>query len=396
MRGEYARSRYDPFSGLVGTSQRDDAWSALVGVAPWQDLYFLDLPAHFEAEVEFREIGRLFRSIANPGAPVDRFLQQARVGAGWAGLEGSVLFGRERDNVDGLDFLPRFRTDIFDAQLSYSPIFQSEAETLWRKLVGQPYVQVGWTRERLKPTHTPTAGDIVGERILAREQTVITDDVGAVISSFPGAAFLDPTAGFLGSPALVPANEFFDPFVGLPLLVFSDHWFRTTSVAFGSSYSGGNWSLTHSVLRFEDNTRESADTRSDLSGFNGSVYVGGRGSVSLSLQRQREKFEDLGFQRTTWTGSVNLNAQLMPEVLDGSLSTSLTRSRDSTSSVDSRFTTVSGRLDWHAWEATPKRPGLTLSLFGVWTDLHDSVNRPIAVSTYQVFLQGSLRWPVQF
>ncbi|MCP3984964.1 MAG: hypothetical protein GY723_11280 [bacterium] len=395
LRGEYARTRYDPFVGISGSAKRDDAWSVLIGVAPWQNLVFLDYPVQIEAEVEFREIGRLFRSIANPGAPVDRFLQQVRLGSSWAGLQGSVLFGRERDNVEDLEFLPRFRTDIFDAQLSWSPRFRTPPESLWRKLLGQPYLQVGWTRERLKPVHSPSAEDVLGARILAREQTVITDDLGAVIQSFPGAAFLDPTAGLLGTAALVPANDFFDPFVGLPELVFSDRWFRTTAVAFGSSYNRGSWSLSHTVLRYEDNTRQDPDSRSDLSGLNGSLYLGSQASLSLSLQRQREKFEDLGFQRTTWLGSVNLNAQLVPEVLDGSFTASLTRSRNSYSTVDSRFTTLSGRLDWHAWQARPTRPGLTLSLFGTWTDLHDSVNRSLAVSSFQVFLQASIRWPVQ-
>ncbi|MCP5058588.1 MAG: hypothetical protein GY937_17950 [bacterium] len=395
LRGEYARTRYDPFVNIVGTSERDDAWSVLLGLAPWQNLMLLEFPVQLEAELEFREVGRLFRSIANPGAPVDRFLQQIRLGSSWAGLQGSVLFGRERDNVEDLEFLPRFRTDIFDAQLSWSPYFQTPPETLWRKLLGQPYVQVGWTRERLKPTHSPESEDVLGARILAREQTVITDDLGAVIQSFPGAAFLDPTAGLLGSAALVPSNDFFDPFVGLPVFVFSDRSFRTTAVAFGSSYDRGSWSVTHTVLRFEDNTRQDPDSRTDLSGVNGSVYIGSRTNLSLSLQRQREKFEDLGFQRTTWLGSLNLNAQIVPEVLDGSFTASLTRSRDSVSSVDSRFTTLSGRMDWHAWQARPTRPGLTLSLFGVWTDLHDSVNRTLAVSSFQVFLQATLRWPVQ-
>jgi len=207
---------------------------------------------------------------------------------------------------------------------------------------------------------------VLGARILAREQTVITDDLGAVIQSFPGAAFLDPTAGLLGTAALVPSNDFFDPFVGLPELIFSDRSFRTTAVAFGSSYNRGSWSVTHTVMRFEDNTRQDPDSRTDLSGVNGSVYIGSRASLSLSLQRQREKFEDLGFQRTTWLGSMNLS-----------------------------FTTLSGRMDWHAWQARPTRPGLTLSLFGIWTDLHDSVNRTLAISTYQVFLQATVRWPVQ-
>lgn len=395
LRGEYARTDYDPFVGITGRSEQDDAWSALLGLAPWQNLMLGEFPVQLEAQIELREVGRLFRSIANPGAPVDRSLQQARLGGSWAGLQGSVLFGRERDNVDDLSFLPRFRTDLFDAQLSWSPMFSTPSETLWRTWLGQPYVQVGWTRERLKPVHTPSAEDVLGASILARERTVITDDLGAVLQSFPGAAFLDPTAGILGTAALVPAGSFFDPFVGLPTLVFSDRLFRTTILAFGSSYNQGSWSFSHTVQRFDDKTRQESDSRSDLSGLNGSIYVGNRGSVNFSVQRQREKFHDLGFWRTTWLGSLNLNAQLVPEVLDSSLTASLTDSKDSASSVNSRFITLSSRLDWHVWQARPTRPGLTLSLFGIWTDLDDSVNPTFAVSTYQVFLQATLRWPVQ-
>jgi hypothetical protein len=325
---------------------------------------------------------------------VDRYLQQARLGLAWGSFTGNFSFGRERDNVDGLDFLPRFRTDLFDGQLGWSPYFVTPADSLWRKILGQPYVQVGWARERLKPVHAPDEGALLGARALARAQTVITDDQGAIIASFPGAAFLDPTASVFGTPALVAADQYFDPFDELPVLILSDRSFRTSSLTFGSSYERGSWSLSQTVMRFEDRTRQEPDARSDLTGLTGSLYLGNRGSVSLSVQRQREKFEDQGFQRTTWLGNVNLTGQLVPEVLDASITGSLTRSRDSISSVDSRMVILSGRLDWHAWQARPNRPGLSLSLFGTWTDLHDSVNRAMAIDTFQVFLQATLRWPI--
>lgn len=396
LRGEYARTRFDPFVDLAGRAERDDAWSVLIAVRPWPQLLLAEHPLTAQLEVEFREVGRLFRSIGNPGAPTDRYLQQVSLSSNWAGFNGRFSFARERDNVDDLDFLPRFRTDLFDGQLGFSPVFRTPPEGWFRKLLGQPFVQANWSRERLKPTHSPTAREVVGAAILARSQTTITNDQGAVIDTFSGAAFLDPTASVFGTQALVSSGRFFDPFLGLPEFVFSDRWFRTASLSMGSSYERAAISLSHTMLLFEDNTRQQPDTRSDLTALNGTLLLGTRGSLGLSVQHQREKHEDVGYEQTMWLGSMHLAGKLVPERLDGSLQASIARSRDSISSLDSRFSVISGRLDWHALQARPQRPGLTLSLLSSWTDLEDSVNRAASTETFQVFLQAELRWPIQW
>ena len=69
LRGEYARTRFDPFTSIAGTSERDDAWSVLVGVSPFQDAALFGEPFRADLDLEFREVGRLFRSVANPAAP---------------------------------------------------------------------------------------------------------------------------------------------------------------------------------------------------------------------------------------------------------------------------------------------------------------------------------------
>jgi hypothetical protein len=244
VRGEYARTRFDPDVDGPGNSVRDDGYSVLVGIRPWLGLEVAGQPLDTELTLELSELGPYFGSPANPGRSADRRLEQAAWRATWAGLDASVSFERERHNVDDRDELPKFRTDGFMSSLNYSPqgLDPEGRVTRW---LGKPFVGVDWGRTRVKPTSTPDPDEL------------LLDDV-----------------------------------FGSYIPVYADQVQRTSSLRLGSWYPSFTWSLTHGVARFEDRTRLGADTRSDLTALSLSFPVNERLNFGLTVQRDRYKLED--------------------------------------------------------------------------------------------------------
>src|SRR5690606_17759924 len=134
LRGEYAVSRFDfdgdgadldsnntidPGENLP--AERDDAYSALITYLPWHEKLVAGKPLAWNLGLESRRIGTFFRSPANPVGVSDRELLRGFTGMNWSGIDAQLSIGRERDNVEGFDFLPRTETAQNVIALTYAP-----------------------------------------------------------------------------------------------------------------------------------------------------------------------------------------------------------------------------------------------------------------------------------
>lgn len=379
VRTEYAQTRYDPFDGGLGVSNDDDAWSLLIEVRPWWDFRIDESPIESQFAYEHRRVGPLFRSVANPGAPVDREFHEVRGNVRWASFDLRASAAREEDNVEDLDALPSFRTERWQANFGWSPQFDDEPPE-W---LGRPRFGLNLSGEQTDPLQAPDSAALAA--VIGNSVTTVTNSLGAVVSVFPGAAAIDPAG-----PTIVRGG-FFNPFGPIPQFALADRAFQSGSLEVSTSYGWGSVSISHGIDKFDDRTNASADSRTDMSALQLNFRIGEKGQAGMRLQRQRERFTSLGFRRTNWLANANLN-WTFNEDLTGALMASVNRSEDSTDTLDQRFTMVTGRLDWTALRPEDWKPGFSLSLYGTWTDQANRIFDIGHGDDLQVFLEARMTW----
>ncbi|MDX1649987.1 MAG: hypothetical protein R3263_09060, partial [Myxococcota bacterium] len=349
LRGEYARTHFDPDGPGPDASRRDAGWSVLGEVRPFRSLVLAGRPLAMSLSAEQRELGADFRSIANPGAPRDQRSLDLRWRGDWAGLQTSLGFYRARDDVDEDPLQAGYRADRFDAELAYAfPWLARRPEA--ERWLGAPYLSVRWSRDRLKPIDRPEA-----------PKRVVVPGVGLV---------------------------------ELPPPLLFDQLTRVTVVSLGSSYRRLGWNASHMVVRLDDQVLGD-DQRTDSSSLDVSWRFDAGATLTARLQRDRVKALATGFQTTSWLGGVGAWAPLYASLADASLQLDVQRSRSSDSAVDRTTATLPAGLHWHALRPVNRRPGLDVSLLGTWQREEDDVRRDVT-DRLQVMLQLRLVWPVRW
>ncbi len=377
IRGELARTRFD--RDLLGDEGpvRDGAWTLFVAVTPWLDATLLGAPFSTTISFEQREVGPRFESLANPLAPVDRALRQWRVETRWGGWDARVSFVREKDNVDDLPSLPRFRTDLFDADLRWSGAPAAADAAVWRRALGTPFFGLGWSRERLRPLR-----DI--------------DPSGLVpIALFPFAEVVAPLLPALGVIPVVIGSPFgtpFDPAIApFETAVLDDRKLYVSRFQLGTRYASWGVSASHIIRDDQDRTLRTPRRRTDLTSLDADWTIAERHRVSIGVQQQRDRERDArGFQTLTTQGRLGLDTELRPELRAGGDLT-LSRTRDS-GTTDLTIWSATSFVEWIVARPRGLAPGLQLTLSGTYQDFQDDARLDGNGNQYQLFLTATVWW----
>jgi hypothetical protein len=347
--GEYARGRFDPDGSGATRAETDDARWVGLNLAPFPELAWRGQPVVLELRVEESAIGTWFRSPANPSAPQDRHIQSALLHVARAGLDLQGSLAREEDNVDGVDELPRMRSDLFWVDASYTPLgWSGDAAPRLVRWIGQPTLRGYYSREDLAASRIP--------------------------------AVLDAQAVTQGVNSLLPDQVVQTGYAGLA--------FSKQSVS---------WQVGERVIDTDSASDSFPSTRIYQTELAGSAFFASRFTLGPYLSYDETSSEDLPRTRALLLGG-QVGAALLPETLglrfDGSYSR--TWSSRGTGFADGHTITTSGALDWTALAVAPRRPGLLLSLLGTWQEQQlDALPGPSS-HLYQIFLQGTISWARQW
>lgn len=338
LRGEVAETDFDIDGDQdVFEQERDDAHQLLVEIAPWLGKTLNGQPVHWNFGAEYREVGLFFRSLANPSLPFDKELVRAFSTLQWGGLALQIQGGREKDNVDDIEDLPKLRNQLVLGNLSYTPQPKydenGQPQLNW---YGQPSFNVSTQYAQLKHTVLPAA--------------------------------------FLGG----MINQ------------------RTTYNQLGASfqYHTWSWSVGHGFGREDDLTGFLSDRRNELSDLAANWQIAER--VLLGAQLQYNTITDLRSSLTTrsWIGNMSAEAVLIRDRLTAGVNLSVNQDGASDDSVDTQTRTYGFSLNWQAIQPQRNWPGLLIWLRGERQEFEDDIAPQNDRSPYRVFLGASVNWPV--
>jgi hypothetical protein len=352
LRGEYAATRFDldgagsdtNGDGAIDSNldpKRDHAYAVLLSFVPWREKLVDNKPLVWSLGVENRRIGTFFKSPANPTGIADRDMIRAFSAINWSGLDAQLSLGRETDNVDDLDLVPRARTGQRFASLAYTPQINRQPQPDGR-LPAQPW----YGQPTFNASYSGVSRDI--------------EKAGASLSTGP----------------------------------LSD----SSALLFGASFSypTWNWSANYTIAAIQDHTGNAPDTDTDVVGLNANIRFAERLTLSPMIQYSKTKQSDppAGLAATdtvTTTASVAIG-YLFSERLSGLLQYNLNRTDTSCGCQDMRSADITGNLTWMQVPAQGSKPGISYSLYGQY---HDAEDRTIVInppSTYQIFLRIEMNW----
>lgn len=340
LRGEYAGTRFDFDGPNTGSGkENDDAVALLVDYSPWTDKKVKNRPMNWQLGMEYKNIGTFFHSLANPGLPADKELMRGFTSLDWAGLNLQASLGREEDNVNDINILPRTRKDLITVQGTYSPPPKVEDKAgKKRNWLGTPTYSMGMQTVRDKTVFLPDGYE--GGNIDLRTRDI------QIMANFA-----------------------------------YDSWY---------------WSISRSVGWQDDFTDVSPDTRNDLTGLDVNLNIGERLSIGAQLQLSEIKDRDNNIDTTAWLTGITTTAILVPEKLTGTLSYQLNREKASDDSINRKSHIVDFNLSWQVRQPKNNRPGITVWLQGQYQDVKDEVEWSTANNPYQVFLGATITWPYSY
>jgi hypothetical protein len=336
LHGEFAVTRFDADGegGFLGR-QGDHAYTLLATFAPIDNKVVGDEAMTWSLGAGYQRVGTFFFSLANPALPADKRTLRLFSELGWGGLTVAAEAGRETDNVEGKERLPRVETDQAFLSATYSPIEapDSEGALAW---LGHP--SVGLTT-----------------RVQRQEQ----------ISNPPG-------------------------FAGLP--TDNRTYFLQGNV--GSSYESWGWNVAHAVTLFEDDTGGTPDTLNNLTDVSTHFNVAERVYLVPYLQwntiDDRDGVDDI----TNVNLGVDAEAVLIQETLVATLNYSVNLIDSLTDETDTQ--TLGGELLWTILPSEINRPGIGLSLSGNYQEIDNSGDPGVDESQYQVFAALKVSMPVKY
>ncbi len=338
LRGEVAETDYDIDGDLdVFDEERDDAHQVLVEFTPWFGKTLYDRPMNWTFGAEYKEVGLFFRSLANPSLPFDKELARAFSTFQWGGLAFQIQAGREKDNVDDIEDLPKLRNQLVLGSMSYTPQpSYDESGQPRARWYGQPSFNLSTQYAHLKHAVLPEA--------------------------------------FLGG----MINQ------------------RTTYNQLGASfqYSAWSWSVGHGFGKEEDLTGALSDRRNELSDLAANWQIGER--LLLGAQLQYNTITDIRTSLTTrsWVGNLSGEAVLVRDRLTAGINLSVNQDGASDDSVDTETRTYGFSVNWQAISPRRNWPGLLLWLRGERQEFEDELAPDNDRSPYQVFVGASVNWPV--
>ena len=352
LRGEYASTRYDfdgkgrdtDWDGILDSNQdpeRDKAYAGLVTFTPWHDKVIGNQPFVWNLGVENKRLGTFFKSPANHFGLSDRRLLRGFTDVNWSGLGIQASFGRETDNVNDLELLPRTATTQGVLSLSFTP---------------QLNIQPG-------PDGNIPPLPWYGQPMFNATYIGVDQDV-------------EKAAAGLSVGAL--------------------NTLTTLSLSGAFSYQTWSWSLNHTLGKNTNFINMTADTQSRSTQLTANFRLGARLTVGPMVQYNKIEESDppAGFtakDSETTTAGLNL-AYLFSERVTGNLGVNSNRQKTTDNTIDSRSLDYTGNLSWVVFPARGAQPGFTLSLEGQYRDVDDRVFLTNNQNTYQVFLKGAISW----
>ena len=336
LRGEYAATQFD-FDGLnTGyPAQRDHAYAALAQFAPWHEKIVGGQPMAVNVGMENRRIGTFFRSPANPSGVADRQAMRSFAAFNWSGLNAQLSLGHETDNVDDLALLPRTETTQGIVSLTYTPLQKPEAD-------GQ-FPPPAWYGQ---PTYN---------------MTYVNVDQG-----------VEKAGGTLSSGAL--------------------HATRNLALSASFNYPTWNWSVAHTLGKDDDLKHIGPDTENHLTQLTANLRFGDQLTLGPTAQINRiANKNDNNLDSDTTTMGMNLN-YLFTQRISGNLSYNLNHQHVKNESTDLKTQDTVGSLNWMVQPAQGMKPGITLSLDGLYHVADDRVTTSNNVNNYQAFLKAAVSW----
>lgn len=346
--GDYAHTRFDFDGGGGEGSEADDAWLVYAQFEPLQGV---DLRGHaVDARLAYQEgeSGPFFRSLGNAGAPSDVHNRSLDLDLRWAGLAFVAGWVRLDDNVDDNEQVTTYADETWSVDVSYTPVVRGEPR--WRRWLGTPTLQTGWSRQRSKPIdHFP-------------EPIPLYDKMGL------------PTGDFAEPPALYDA---------------------TTREIYGAARTSfGRWGIGASYTKryFEQKANSFSDTISRS--WSGQIYATPHPRLSVSLDGSRESTTVRDPSRKTVTKRLgfSMRPDLVPGRLDASIRVDWQHVRATPRNSDGSDLLLSGETTWHVWAPRGIRPGVRMSLLGTYRDVIDRLERSNSLDSFQVFFKIDLLW----
>lgn len=352
LRGELARTRFDfdgegrdvDLDGRVdydAPAQEGRAHAALASFTPWHDLTVKGQPLVWSLGVENRRVGTFFRSPADPGGIADRDMWRGFSSLNWYGLDVQLVLARETDNVDDEPLLPRTRTDQTYLSVSYTPVLSLDDDA----------------------HGTAPAMPWYGQPFFNASLLEMSQDVTKAVAGLSSGALRDNRVITLGATFSYPA------------------W---------------SWTISHSRVEVGERTDFAPDTLSRMTQLNASFRMGGRLSLSPSVQYNEieERDPPPGFDARdfkTTTAGLNLGYQFSDR-LTTQLSYNYNHEKASDDSQHLTTKDILANLSWTVRRPRGLRPGLTLAVEGSYHDQEDRVMVLNTLDEYQVFLKATVGW----
>ena len=335
IRGEYARSRFDPnILGSTTNPEDADAYTLNLALTLLKDKKFKDLPLTWRAGLDYQKIGTQFKSLAHPSLVADQNYIRGYTQANWGGLRFGFSYGQGQDNETGDATIPTNRNDQFQLTTNFTPGMNDNL-----------------TEE----------GDIPWWAI--------------------------PNIGFL---VYNNTREF--TFKQPPLSTANPIDLRTQNLtgSINSIHSRWNWMVNQTYFLKENKQNVIPDTR--LHATNISVNVRAKETLLFSpiflWSDLRER--DTQISDSLLQVGLNISDQIIPNILAANVNYNFNRGKRSDDSRDSRSHIVGGDLTWAILKTTPKRSGLKLALQGFYSNTEDEIIPKLSTERYDLMVRATL------
>lgn len=336
LRGEYATTQFD-FDGINSgnPAQSDHAYAAIAQFAPWHDKIVGGQPMVVNVGAENKRIGTFFRSPANPTGVADRQATRGFAAFNWSGLNAQLSLGHETDNVDDLALLPRTETTQGIVSLTYTPLQKPGAD-------GQ-FPPPAWYGQ---PTYN---------------MTYVNVDQG-----------VEKASATLTSGAL--------------------HATRNLALSASFNYPTWNWSVAQMLGKDDDLKHIGPDTENHLTQLTANLRLGDKLTLGPTAQINRVTNKDNdNLDSDTTTMGLNLS-YLFTQRISGNLSYNFNHQHVKDESADLKTQDTIGSLSWMVQPAQGLKPGITLSLEGLYHAADDRVTASNNLNNYQMFLKAAVSW----
>lgn len=332
LRGELARSQYNWNSnGLMPVADSTDQDSAHLVALQYQTEAKAPGSSQWTTELEHREVGSFFRSVAYLGLPTDR--RSNRVRTHWRSSEWQAGVGlmRQDTNANALPDLPRISADHADLLLLWSPSYAAQ-----RPWYGHPTVSGTLNEQRQRQTYTPS--------------------------------------GYLGT------------------TVDNRSWQSNVSLSLAQESWSGQLGLGTGA--FENLTLPDLSTHSNTVSLGGQWRLGDRLSLGPILEWSRLRYVQSGESELVRTGSLFADFAFIPDLFMGNLNFGLNRFNRTVDSQLERNRFFVGELIWRLQKAGENRPGWDARLAVHYQDVDQTLDPGRGGYVQQLFLGLTMTWPV--